>query len=343
MSNINIDKFILADDAGEDLEYTPSFRKLDELLQGKPEQTNAQKEVVSPAEPPAWRLAHKVAEKLLLESKDLRIATGLVRCLIATHSVMGLAQGLALIVALLEKYWQVIYPVPDEPNDFIGRVNVLAALNDKLQTLDYLRASPLVKSKSGLVLNIRVFYVAEGKLQAKNEELVLTPSQLQMAVSDIEISDIEIVKDAIHSALSSINRIIEVFKENASPEEPNFKNMRDDLQLILPYFDKAMHSIAVEVAASTEEVQKVSISHTHQSLPNAVSSQSIKSRTEVIEILEKVCLFLETTEPAHPAPLFIRRGQRLLTMDFMQIIQELSPEAYDTISHLSGKKTSDNE
>lgn len=342
MSNLNIDKFIADDDAGDDLEYTPDFRKLETQLQGKPEQVNDQKEVISSAEPPAWRLAYKSAEKLLLESKDLRIATGLVRCLIAIHGVYGLATGFKLIEALLEKYWESIHPLPDEPGDFMSRVNSLAALNDRFQTLDYLRGCPLLKNKNGLTLNLRAFYIAAGKLQAKTDELKLTSNQLQMAVNDADASDAEAVLEAIRSALVSINRVMDIFREKSSQDEPNFKNIIDDLNLILPYFNKALQPTLVEPTAPSE-IQTSPLANTVQSPQVAVKPQSIQSRADVVEILEKVCLFLEETEPAHPAPLFIRRGQRLLGMDFMEIIKELSPDAYDTISHLSGKKTSEDD
>ena len=59
-------------------------------------------------------------------------------------------------------------------------------------------------------------------------------------------------------------------------------------------------------------------------------------------MLEKICEFIEKTEPANPAPLFIRRGQRLMTKNFVEIMQELAPDSLNQIKQITGlepKKT----
>ena len=54
--------------------------------------------------------------------------------------------------------------------------------------------------------------------------------------------------------------------------------------------------------------------------------------------LESVCEFLERTEPAHPAPLLIRRAARLLDLSFLDIIRDIAPGAADQIENLGGLK-----
>lgn len=68
----------------------------------------------------------------------------------------------------------------------------------------------------------------------------------------------------------------------------------------------------------------------------------IHSREDVVRMLEKICEFIERTEPANPAPLFIRRGQRLMTKNFVEIIQDLAPDSLNQIKQITGfepKKT----
>jgi type VI secretion system protein ImpA len=49
-----------------------------------------------------------------------------------------------------------------------------------------------------------------------------------------------------------------------------------------------------------------------------------------------VCEFLERTEPAHPAPLLIRRAARLLDLSFLDIIRDIAPGAASQIEDLGG-------
>src|SRR6185436_1120667 len=51
----------------------------------------------------------------------------------------------------------------------------------------------------------------------------------------------------------------------------------------------------------------------------------LKTRADARRMLESVCDFLERTEPAHPAPILIRRAARLLDLSFVDIIRDLAP------------------
>jgi len=41
-------------------------------------------------------------------------------------------------------------------------------------------------------------------------------------------------------------------------------------------------------------------------------------------------------EPTNPAPLLIRRAQRVMTMPFLDIIRELAPEAAGQVENITG-------
>ena len=62
----------------------------------------------------------------------------------------------------------------------------------------------------------------------------------------------------------------------------------------------------------------------------------IQSRADAVRMLEKICEFIEKTEPANPAPLFIRRGQRLMTKNFVEIMQDLAPDSLNQLKQITG-------
>jgi len=49
-----------------------------------------------------------------------------------------------------------------------------------------------------------------------------------------------------------------------------------------------------------------------------------------------VCSFLEHTEPSNPAPLFIRRAQRLIKKSFLEIVRDLMPDSLSQLEKLAG-------
>ena len=60
---------------------------------------------------------------------------------------------------------------------------------------------------------------------------------------------------------------------------------------------------------------------------NNISTQGeIRNREDVARILEKVCKYIERTEPTNPVSLIIRLAQTLMTKNFLEIIEAIPPE-----------------
>ena len=69
-------------------------------------------EVVSPE---GWRNVRTLAVKILQqEAKDLEAASWLTEALVRSDGLKGLALGASLIAQLAERYWDQLYPMPDE-------------------------------------------------------------------------------------------------------------------------------------------------------------------------------------------------------------------------------------
>ncbi len=52
--------------------------------------------------------------------------------------------------------------------------------------------------------------------------------------------------------------------------------------------------------------------------------------------LDRACEWLERHEPTNPAPLLIRRAQRLMGKNFLEIIRDLAPAGIDQIENIAG-------
>ena len=65
-------------------------------------------------------------------------------------------------------------------------------------------------------------------------------------------------------------------------------------------------------------------------------SGEISSRSDVIRVLDKICEYYERFEPASPVPIFMQRAKRLVTMNFVDMIKDLAPEAMAKIEVFTG-------
>jgi type VI secretion system protein ImpA len=99
---------------------------------------------------PEWRVILELAPKVLTaQSKDLEVAAWLVEALLRRHSFAGLRDGFRLLRGLVEKYWDGLYPLPDE-DGILGKVAPISALNGE-------------GADGTLIQPIRKVYLTEGR------------------------------------------------------------------------------------------------------------------------------------------------------------------------------------
>jgi type VI secretion system protein ImpA len=131
-----------------------------------------------------------------------------------------------------------------------------------------------------------------------------------------------------HLVVEGIDRIRKAFRRHASGSEPDL----DDLQSIVKK--------AIEVLAGQAKAESVNPQVTDQEpgAPRASGGGSgqLANRADAKKALNAIADFLERIEPAHPAPLFIRRAANLIDMNFMEIMKNMAPSSLDGIRHLGG-------
>jgi type VI secretion system protein ImpA len=52
----------------------------------------------------------------------------------------------------------------------------------------------------------------------------------------------------------------------------------------------------------------------------------IKSREDIVRLLDKACEYFKRNEPSSPVPLLLQRAKRLISADFMEVMRELAPD-----------------
>ena len=111
------------------------------------------------------------------------------------------------------------------------------------------------------------------------------------------------------------------------------------LQTIARWLDGAASSARTD-GAGVEATEAADVDFDSPSAGGAMASApgALRHRDDVVRTLDQVCDWIQRNEPTNPAPLLIRRAQRLMTMDFMDIIRDLAPEGLSQIENIAGTR-----
>jgi len=324
---------IAADEpCGADLAYDADFMALEQAAQGKREQQFG--DTIVPAVEPNWVDVRTRAEALCARTKDLRVAALLTRALQQQSGVIGLSEGLTLLQQLLEQYWDTVYPRLDveDDNDPTMRLNALAALIDSDGMLRDLRAANLIPPSAHGRVTVRDILVASGKLPAGGEG-DLTPGQIHGVIQNAAAQH-EASIQAARQGLAAIQAMQSQLNERLGVERSlDLKPMTEILDVVVKTCDSALNVADAGDAGSSAAQAAM---EGGGDAGTGISVGNIRSREDAVRVLERVCEFMERTEPSNPAPLLIRRAQRLVSKNFIEIIEDLAPESLGAIKGLAG-------
>jgi type VI secretion system protein ImpA len=333
---------------GDSLDYDPAFAELEIAARGKPEQHFGN--TLVPAQEPDWRQVQSKALALFDRTRDLRIAVLLARAQAVLDGLPGLTAGLELIRQLLLKHWDQVHPQldPDDQLDPMLRMNALAALVDPAGLLRDLRGVAFVHSPGAGNCSIREAELALGITRpAEGQEPPTSRTQLTGLVRAHAAAG---GQNEAQRAYETASALKSVLVDKAGQHQA--LDLGPLLQKLRPL--AAFHAEALgESAALLREAGTAGQAGGAGEVagPGGTSSGAagggarwageagaaeIRSREDAVRELERVCSYLERHEPANPAPLLIRRAQRLLKMNFLDILRDLAPEGMSSIEKIAG-------
>ncbi len=337
MAFIDVDALLApvseSEPCGPDLEYDGAFLALEEAARGKPAQQFG--DTIIPAEEPDWRTVQEAATTLPGRSKDVRLAVHLLRASTRLQGLAAAAEGLRLVEGLLARYWDGVHPMLDtsDNNDPTMRLNALAPLVDSQSFLMDVRRASLLAGRGAITG--RDFELASGKAQpAEGETAIPLPGLLQ-ALQDGEAQQAGLL-DALAGMSATVAAIDAVVTERASISGPEFRPLKVLTQIIGDAVGQARGAQTGTESSSEGQTGEASAAAGAGSTAVAAPAGVLRSREDVVMALEKCCQWIELNEPSNPAPLLIRRGQRLMSMNFMDIIRDMVPDGVDQVAKLAG-------
>jgi type VI secretion system protein ImpA len=68
---------------------------------------------------------------------------------------------------------------------------------------------------------------------------------------------------------------------------------------------------------------------------------AVRSRQDAIRALEAVASYFRRNEPGSPVPLLVERAKRMISMDFLELLADLAPEALEQARRATGVSKAD--
>jgi type VI secretion system protein ImpA len=317
--------------SGPDLAYDPEFIELETLATPKLEQQFG--DTIMPGEEPNWADVAEKAEAVLLRSKDFRVASTLLRALTHRNGLLGFTQGLELLVTLTENFWPSLHPQLDteDNNDPTMRVNALAPLTDHDMIIRDLHKAKLGVASGTGPIKVEDVEAHFSKTFSSNIAPAYSIDQVQAGLTSLLESSPEII-EAAEKCNDLVKRLQSAIDEHVG------KQASVDLALLLGITYPLKVAAETTKGAATETGEEGGEGEDGASFTSKSSTPGgLRSRDDAVKILSQVITFLENTEPGNPAPLLIKRAQRLIGMNFIDIINDLAPEALNSVENIAGR------
>lgn len=315
--------------SGDYLEYDPVFAALELAGAGKPETQYG--DTIVAAQEPDWRTVHEHAAALATRTRDLRVAVWLVRSEARLHGLASACKALELVHGLLARFWDSVYPQLDtsDNNDPTMRMNALAPLIAGDAALADLRAATLSPERGSLTL--RDLELGLGKAEPVTGESAPSEAGAMEALGNALAQQPELAT-GVAAALQAMRDTGKLLDDQVGTQGPELTPL---LRLLKTADDAIRRALGHDTAAD-EQGQAAGAEGAPAARAAAAAPGSIVTRDDAVRTLGRVCEWIEKHEPSHPAPLLIRRAQRLMSMSFLEIMRDMAPDGMSQIQVLAG-------
>jgi type VI secretion system protein ImpA len=293
-----------------------------------------------PLTPPVWPDVIEKSLAALEASKDLRVLAYLGAAHLWKDGVVPFCETLRVAAGWLETWFDAVHPRVEE--DIYFRTNALNNFNDRLAVVDALRRAALVSSRPTGAISLRTIELATGVIAVTKEDG--TPpkeGEINAAFAAAPLADLRTLVAAAKGALDALAQIdAKMTAAGGIDATANFDGRSDkEKNVSLRHQLKRIHEVVRGQLAARPDARATAgadgaAEGEQADAPGAVGV--IRSRQDAIRALDAVTMFFEHTEPSSPVPLFIERAKRLIAKSFLDVLQDIVPDALNAAKAVGG-------
>ena len=279
-----------------------------------------------------WRDVRSASLAALARSKDFRVLAHLAAATAHGESLSEALQVFPLIQQWLESYWDEVYPRID--SDAIMRKNALGDFADRVAVIDGLRRLPLVVHPQLGSFSLRDIDIVTGaQANPDPDNQPRSQNELEAALKNSDARPLAHISSLAAKARASLEASQEIMRvrggnSSATPQ----------LEALLAQLTRIQQIIGPRLAESAESEYQTSETGSDASSGSAqtVAVGAIKTRQDAIRALDAVASYFRCNEPSSPVPLIVERAKRMVTMDFLEVLADLAPDALEQARKAAG-------
>jgi type VI secretion system protein ImpA len=341
---------------GESLRADPLFTEI-RLAREEDDATLSMRHWERPLKVADWSIIERRCSAALAHhSKDLQIAAWLLEAWVRQYQLRGLLEGLKLLIGLIERYWEPLFPAMDG-DDVDARLAPFEWLNDSLPlTLKlHITLVHLVDRKPSR-LNLADWdkmtksELINGDPGRDNRQTYLEPEFTRSLViayaeklTDAHVSDQKKNTRQCREALARLDAVLRAQLANNTPSLSNISNALNQIgraldqivpeQVNLPQASPPLNQPEEVLMPATEDesndLSNLSLEKPLVQTPEKAVTLGWQTREQAYMALESIADFLNKTEPHSPTPYLIKRAVNWGQMSLPELMAEVIREEGD--------------
>ncbi|MGP0878571.1 ImpA family type VI secretion system protein [Serratia sp. CY71090] len=310
------------------VEFDPRYSEIEFTLSEYDSQTDPLN-AVDNARDINWHAIREQSAALLEQCFDLHVVLWFMRANLHIDGFSAFYQGIKDIDAKYAEEGATIFPQADmesSSDSFHAAALGWLATSSCLHEIKNSKIFPDTPLTTDELLNMRLDE-QEGKSLHFSEVVKV----LGQADSYFAGRNLPSLKEQLALEIDALERVENYANLQAEDYRLDCRQVRDYLK----QFSRQLASLEQqELPAERDDAE---IDSPDADAPVAMPGKYIRSRQDVILLLDQVLDYFQNYEPSHPAPILIRRSQKMIGMDFATIVEELLPESLASLNQLSGK------
>jgi type VI secretion system protein ImpA len=268
------------------------------------------------------------------KSKDLEIAAYVVEALLRLQGFAGLRDGFRLLRELVERFWEHLYPLPDE-DGIDSRVAPLAGLNGEGSEgtlLGPLMSTPLTAGSSVGPYSYSDYQQAQAlsglEEEAREKRIArgaVTMEQFSQAVTETPSEFFDNLVSLLKECQEEFGKLSEGLDKVCGERAPPTSAIREHLgQCLDAVRTTAGHKLKSEAPAAQEGAEGAQTAAT-----GAVAARApgeVQTREEAFATIQKIADFFRRTEPHSPLCYALDQVVRWGRLPLPELLRELVPD-----------------
>jgi type VI secretion system protein ImpA len=310
-------------------------------------------DAADPAVPPDWMAVEKLCSVILAEhSKDMEAAAGLAEASIRNDGFAGLAAAGTVTAGLIETFWPVLFPIPEEDENDVApeaaRLRPLDhLLDDRGRLLPGVRRAVLftlddgtdftyadcVASKAWTSLRAEertkrlAALTAEQRAEREQSPGVRLWNEVGQALAQDPGSLPAQTRDDVAAALASWQKVSAVVQAHAGDGWSSCRALLDLLGDILRTMTEMVPIVSTGPGAAPATDEPLAEEMTTQSgFPAVAAAQGLSSREDALRRLDEIAAFFRRTEPYSPVAYTLEEAMRRARLAWPEWLAEAVPD-----------------